>query len=334
MKMSLLGKVTIATGAALLTAANPISAQTLFSDNFDYASPLNNAAPGYTVNQSRTDGSSSVIFGYDYSVPELGIPSAPNSVGGSQLGVRFDVNTSGTLAASAVISPTLSFPGDITLRFDLWMNTVGPFPAGGAGSTEHMTAGVGYNGTTFQNAASASGVWFAASGEGGSSGTSTLADFHARIGTTFQGPTTGIYAAGTTTGNPGSSVDNANAYYSTRFAGQAPPVAQQTAFPTTQTGTGANGSLIFDWHEVEVTRIGNTATWHIDGELIATVTNAAVSANDGVFVGYWDGFNSVAGNLAFGVIDNLSVTVVPEPSTIFLGLMGGLSLLFLVRRRK
>src|SRR5204862_1931148 len=109
---------------------------------------------------------------------------------------RFDANrTLGAISALA-ISPTTTFPGDFTLRFDLWMNSVGPFPAGGTSSSEALTAGVGYNGTTFQNNTSGSGVWTAVMGDGGFSGTSTTPDYEARVISTLQGPASGVYAAG------------------------------------------------------------------------------------------------------------------------------------------
>jgi hypothetical protein len=330
-----LQKLFLLTAGAFL-ALNNANAY-LFFDDFDYAAPLTNAAPGYTVQRSHTD--SRIIFGYDYSVPDLGIPSAPNSIGGSQLGVRFDANISLGNIVSVVISPNQSFAGDFTLKFDLWLNTLGPFPGGGAGSTEHITAGVGYNGSTFQNATSGSGVWFAASNEGGSSGTSAVPDFHARVGTTLQATNSGVYAAGTTPGSSGSSVDHAHPYYTSKFPGQTPPSVQTNLF-SSQTGTLNNGTLGFKWHEVEISRTDNVVTWMIDGFLIATVTNNAAIATDQAFVGYWDAFSSIAGTtggsagsqMVFGLIDNLMI--VPEPSTAAVTLLGLAVAACCARRKK
>src|SRR5688572_21080125 len=122
-------------GALFSVFVSAASAQTLFSDNFDSAGGL------YTINQ---DPDAEVLFTYDYSA--VGIPSAPNSTGGTTLGVRFRANHGDlTLGAQAInISPTgQTFSGDYSLRFDLWINPNGPFPAGGGGSTQFGTAGVG-----------------------------------------------------------------------------------------------------------------------------------------------------------------------------------------------
>jgi hypothetical protein len=189
------------------------------------------------------------------------------------------------------------------------LNTIGPFPGGGAGSSEDFTAGVGYNGSTFQNASSGSGVWFAGSGDGGFSGTSTTPDFFARIGTTFQGPTSGVYSAGTQTGSVGSSVDNAHPYYTGVLPGQASPAGQS---PST---TSPAGALAWKWHSVKIDRIGNTVSWIIDNTLIATVTDASATATDRAFVGYFDPTSSQDAGNVFGIIDNLQVSSVPEPAS-------------------
>jgi hypothetical protein len=312
-------------------SAGLVNGQILFQDNFDSlgGSPVTATAggtfAGYSVSMSSTDNR--VIFGYDYSLASLGIPSAPHSSGGSQIGARFDANLNLSVISSLVITPaTTTFPGDFKINFDMWMNSVGAFPAGGTGSSENMTVGVGYNGTTFQNNSSGSGVWFSGTGDGGFSGTSTTPDYEARINATLQGPTSGVYAAGTATGASGSSVDNANVYYTSRFPGVPAPAAQG------QTGTPANGSLLFAWHSVEVDRSGNTVTWWIDNNIIATVTDANATATDKISIGYWDPAASKDAGNVYGIIDNL-VVAAPEPGTGALALLGGLSW-FMARRRK
>ena len=329
--------LTLAGASALALFPLVVGGQVIFSDNFDAlsGSPITATSSGsfngYTVNMASTDNR--VIFGYDYSVADLGIPSAPHSTGGTQIGVRFDANRTLGTVSSLTISPQATFPGSYTLEFDMWLNSVGPFPAGGTSSSEALTTGVGYNGSTFQNASSGSGVWFGVMGDGGFSGTSSTPDYQARIGTTFQGPASGVYAAGTATGSSGSSVDNANAYYTSRFPGQAPPAAQTSAF-SSQSGTAVNGSMLFKWHDVQVTRVGSTVTWSIDGNLIATVTDAAAIGSDALDIGFWDpAASSATSGLVFGIIDNVTVTSIPEPSTIALALLGASALVVLRRRR-
>ena len=102
--------------------------QALFSDNFD-----SNTSANYTLNRSSTD--TAITYLFDYST--MGIPSAPNS-GGTTLGVKFEANMTLGVAAALNISPIgQSFNGDYQLRYDMWINANGPFPGGGAGSTEY-----------------------------------------------------------------------------------------------------------------------------------------------------------------------------------------------------
>ena len=108
---------------------------------------------------------------------------------------------------------------------------------------------------------------------------------------------------------------------------------------TAQTGTTANGTLGFTWRQVEIDRIGDVTTFSIDNILIASVTNAAATASDLISIGYWDPAGNTAGsslgntNVVFGLIDNLRVETIPEPSTIAFGIVGAMGL-FLIRRRK
>jgi len=299
-----------------------LNAQNLFSDNFDV-----NTAANYTVNQ---DLDTQALFSYDYSAD--GIPSAPNSTGGSTLGVRFRANYGDTnpVAAAINISPTGAiFAGDYTLRYDVWLNANGPFPGGGAGSTEFTTAGVGTSGLAVQKSSgTANGAWFAADNEGGSG-----IDFRAYRGTALEGPTSPAYSAADE-----GAVNRRNAnntFYHTAFpGGQTAPASQQAAFPTQQTGALKAGTLGFQWRDVAVSKIGDTVTWKIDGLTIATLTSATFGGSN-IFVGHWDVFSSIADNpeTAFSVIDNLRVDAIPEPSTIALGVLGALGL-FAVRRKK
>ncbi len=204
------------------------------------------------------------------------------------------------------------------MTFDLWMNSIaggtnGLWNGGGTGSSEAITAGLGNSGSTFQNNTSGSGVWFSAVGDGGFAGTSATPDYEARIGATLQAPSTGVYAAGTTTGN-GGATDNSNPYYTNLFPGQPTPAGQ------TPVATADNGTLLFNWHSVAISRTGTTVTWKIDGNVIATVTDNASIASGIAAIGSWDlGTSQDAGHV-FALVDNL--VIVPEPTTGMLLLVG------------
>lgn len=99
--------------------------------------------------------------------------------------------------------------------------------------------------------------------------------------------------------------------------------------------------------------VGDAATWSAAGSTITLVlsdtteTGSAFNGNgslaklyiDDIFQGSWslaqlgagDGYISFEANGAFGVYDNLSISVIPEPGA---ALLGGLGLLALLRRRK
>lgn len=273
----------------------------VFADNFDTDTSAN-----WTLNRSSTDNRA--VFAWDYSA--LGIPSATHSSGTTK-GLRFEANLSAGLANALNVSPTgLGFPTNSRLRFDAWLNANGPFPDGGTGSTEALTAGVATAGNRVQwngTGSTADGVWFSFTGEGGVGDTSaTQGDFAAWSGVTLLSTASGVYAAGTASNARG----NGHPYYHNVFPyAQKPPVLQQTNYAQ-QTGGLAAGAAGFQWRDVIIHRQGSRVDWFIDGLRIATVTNASLTASN-IFVGYWDPFTSVSDNtnLSFGLVDNLRVEV-------------------------
>jgi len=298
----------ITSNPALLTV-NPLFT-TVFSDEFDV-----NSSANWTLNRSSTD--SRVSFAYNYA--PYGIPSAPKSVGGTTKGVKFEANVSLAAAGALNISPIgQNFGGNYRLHYDMWINANGPFPAGGAGSTQHQTAGLGTAGNRVQwNSGTSDGVWFAIDGEG--QATDTSPDIRAFVGTALQNTNTGVYVGGTDT----EIRRNSHAYYANVFpGGQSAPGAQS------QSGQLETGTVGFAWRDVVVNKTGNVIEWFIDGLKIAAVTNALTASN--IFIGYWDTFNSLSDNtnLSFGIVDNLrvevpvvapSITTPPQPLTVVQG---------------
>lgn len=315
------------------TAAPLASAATapLFSDDFDATT-----AAAYNINLSSADNR--VTFGYNYAAD--GIPSAPHTVGGTTVGVKMESNLTAGVKAGLTISPKgQSFSGNYRLQFDAWQNSNGPMPGGGTGSTEYLSAGVGYNNTTVNlTATSGSGTWAATSSEGGAGVGTTARDFMINDNTgnmVLAENAPGVYAAG----NDSSAQDNFNSYYATNFPGMQAPAAQQAAAPTVQTGTTSDGTLTYRWVTWTMDVSGNTVTWsledpanHLGPLLVATLPNAG-STTGNISLGYEDVFTSVNGNrqFSFGLVDNVAVTAIPEPAAI--GMLVAAGALPLLRRR-
>jgi GH25 family lysozyme M1 (1,4-beta-N-acetylmuramidase) len=273
----------------------------VFSDNFDV-----NTSANWLQNQSSAD--SRITFAYDYA--GLGIPPAPRSAGGSTKGVRFEANVSAGAVGACNISPVgQSFSGNYRLHYDLWINQNGPFPAGGTGSTQHHTSGIGTAGNRVQwNSGTADGVWFATDGEGQATDTSAaLPDWRAYVGTTLQAAGSGVYVGGTESNIRG----NGHPYYQNVFpGGQTAPAAQG------QSGGLEGGTIGFGWRDVIVNKSGNVIEWFVDGLKIASVTNSLSAGN--LFIGYWDSFVSLSSNtnLSFGLVDNVRVEIPAVAPTI------------------
>src|SRR6185369_2990426 len=231
---------------AVLTMNGPF--MPVFSDNFD-----TNSAANWTLNQS-TNNNTRATFAYNYS--GYGIPSAPHSAGGTTKGVKFEANYTVAGVAALNISPIgQSFGGNYRLHYDMWINANGPFPAGGTGSTQLQTAGLGTAGNKVEwNSGAPDGVFFAIDGEG--QATDTSPDIRAYIGTTLQNSNSGVYVGGTNTSIRRCS----DPYYANVFpGGQTAPAAQA------QSGALEGGTVGFAWRDVVVNKNGNVIEWFIDG---------------------------------------------------------------------
>lgn len=300
-------------GAAALAVAclSPaVVADTVFSDNFDTDTSVNwsvlwnanitlSAAPDYQLQWS-----------YDYAA--VGIPSAPGA-GGTTRGLRIDVNDDATGAQIAVslFPKNQNFTGAYSLKFDMWMN----YPAAG-NTTEHAWFGINTSGTRANrivNDAGSDGVLFAITGEGGSSGTSTTArDYSVYFGNTAARPA--LQSA--------LSLDNADAIPKATFPAAAHPY-------------GFEGTPGMKWTAVEVKYEDDNVTLLLDGVPFSAFANTSEFKEGNIQIGYSDVFASASPADTFIVYDNVRVeiaTVIPEPSTVALGLLG-LGVLAFARRR-
>ena len=280
-----------------------------FSEDFDVDPTAN-----WTINGGPSDEAADFFFDYG----SVGIPSAPNSAGTTR-GMKLQANLSSGIFGGFSVSPNGEhFDGNYQLLFDWWANFNGPFPDGGSGSANLSTFGIGTVGNTPQwPGGTQDSVWFAATGDGGST-----ADWRAYSSAAPTNYPDGdpVYAAATR--------NSSDPYYA--GLGQVlAPAAQLVLFPQ-QSGTTAVGSGGMAWHQVDIAKIGNSLTWKIDGLLIATIDlTTVVLGGDDIFFGHSD-INSTSStdpldsSLLFTLIDNIHV--VPEPSTWLLAIAAAIIL--------
>lgn len=306
------------------------SAQVVFSENFD----VDNTSQWQFNSSILADGAldnsgGEADFFFDYST--VGIPIAPNSSGTTR-GMKMIANLGTGVFSAVTVNPlNFSVTGDYTMRWDMWMNTVGPFPAGGSGSTQLSGGGVGgVNGLNwFGGSFDSFGVM--ATGDGGSGLDYRM---YEAAGAPIQG-STGAYAADPTGVSGNAALNNSNAYYA-GFQGTV-PAAQLNLFGG-QTGAPAAGAQAFAWRRWEINKTGDVYTWAIDGTLIGTWTKAS-NAGDNIFfiqsdINAGSSTDPNAQALLFGLVDNVEVelTPVPEPGT--MAVLAGLGALALRRRKK
>jgi hypothetical protein len=313
---------------ASVAASNEAFSQIVYSDDFDVDHTAN-----WNVNLGSGGGANNAanIF-FDYNT--IGIPSAPNSTGGSTRGVKLEANFGAAGAATGVsISPIGgNFTGNYMVTFDMWINYNGPLNVGGSGSTLMTGGGIGTTGTTSINHATPSGaVWFAATGDGGNG--DSPGDYRAYVGGAVLAPSTGAYYAGTGTG-----ARNDTMTYYNPLGSKTAPAAQIGLFAQ-QSDTTRPGAAGMAWHTVTITKNGNFLKYSIDSLDIANVDISAVTfAGNNILLVHSDINTTISSDpnrrdLAFGLIDNVTVTLIPEPATVAVALLGGLGL-FLLRWRR
>jgi hypothetical protein len=291
-------------GALVLLSAMPASA-VLYSQSFE-----TDTTGSWNVNKGPATVDSAANFFFDYSA--VGIPAAPSGPG--TRGLKLQVNqTSGVFGGMSISPIGQNFGSEYRLTFDWWANFNGPFPAGGSGSTQLSTFGVGTNGTVAQWPGGAqNSVWFGATGDGNSS-----QDWRAysSAAPTQYASNSGVFAAGSTT-TP--DVRNQSHPYYANFGGNTAPAAQLSLFPQ-QTGATLVGSAGMEWHQVEIAKTATDVKWFVGGKLIATVPISGVTISGGnIFFGHSD-INMTSStdpndvHLLFSLIDNVQVAAIPEP---------------------
>lgn len=270
----------------------------LFADDFD-----TDTSAEWNVNLAH-EGASTADFAFDYSL--VGIPPAPNTTGGTTSGLRLAANNGFEPVFTGIsVSPEgEGFTGDYRLIFDMWLNYNGPLETGGTGSTMALSAGIGATGETAQfPGSSVEGVLFGVTGEGGSG-----SDWRAYTDVGAPLPAdSGVYAAGTE-----GSLNHSHPYYEP-FGGYEAPADQLLFYPS-QTGRSPAGTAGMAWHEVAITKRGDTITWAVDNLPIATVDVSGKEISTNIFLGFFDINTTQTDNfeMSFGLVDNLRVAALEE----------------------
>lgn len=257
------------------------------SSNWNFFAGSNNNVPDYTTNWAFNYG----VIPYTFNGKTFLIPPAPNSTGGSTLGVKFTVNDSNGVDAAVNIYPKgQSFSGNFALKFDMWLNHPGgALGVGGSGTTEYAICGINHLGTEINwdatnSPPSTDGIWFGVDGDGGAQN-----DYLAFVGnlsgmqTQLTGAASGLVSSNHT--NP----------------------TYEALFPTTRFETiGVPGK---NWVAGEIDQTNGVITWKMNGTIIAQRSNSSAFTSGDVMLGYMDIFPSIASPLAdaYLIFDNVRV---------------------------
>jgi hypothetical protein len=312
-----------------LAPPGKVAAQVLYSESFEVDPTAN-----WTVNLSGVaDSDEAADFFFDYST--VGIPKAPSSAStdgtrGLNLQANRDSNFDGIGAFSGFsVSPNgqdFSNAGDYKLTFDWWPNFPGPFPLGSTGTTQLSTFGIGTSGTFSNWPGNADGIYFASTLDGNSA--SDYRAYSQERSVSYQFPADPLVLD-----NLGNPIDEHATYhagsrnssamlYADNFGNVTAPAAQTAAYPQ-QTGTVGPGAAGMEWHQVEISKVGNTVDWRVDGVLLISLdTTNFVSepAGGNVMFGHSDtnagpSADTERFNLLFTLVDNVKVsTITPGPA--------------------
>lgn len=322
--------------AILLTLVVPVIAQAqLYTEDFDTDNSANwllksNEAFGQSPSDGAGEPDATADFFFNYN--DVGIPSAPNSTGGSTRGMKIQGNLIAGIFGGVSASPIgQSFTGDYKLTFDMWGNYVGDpvqgLAIGGNAQTTMATAGIMADGNTGVAPGVQEGVWFGATVDGFS--TADYRAYSKEREISYQLPPTatpldaiGQPVDGHATYHNVTTRNSSETFYSTNFGSVTAPAAQVSAFPQ-QLGTTPAGSIGMEWHEVEIAKVGNVVTWTMDGFLLITVdgTNTVtdrIPDGSNIFFGHSD-INAGSSaepsrfDLQFILFDNVVVEAIADP---------------------
>ena len=291
---------------AFVTFTVPTFAQTiLFQDQMTDPN-------AWGVNKS-VDPDSSATFGYDYSTD--GIPEAPNTQSGdtATAGVKLEANNGDANANAAFLTiyPTgQNFTGDYVLEFDMWMNysTVDREDNAGAGTTEFLGGGIGYDGVS---ADVVSGAQSIVTNEGGS-------------GSDYRSFKDGYYIDHVDMIAGSRNATGAHTNYTDFFpkGSGAPPASQNQSPADPNTNFNRAGSPGFQWVTWQISVLGNKVRTEIEkpnGENLGIVVYDKTDTSDGssgvgtdgnISIFYADFFLSITTKpeLTFGIVDNVVVS--------------------------
>ncbi len=237
--------------------------------------------------KNESNANNQVTFGYDYSAN--GIPEAPNTQGGDTAtsGLLMEANLDGSGGSIFHVYPTGQ---NFTGIYQLRFDAWMEF--GTSGTTEYMGGSVGYNGTSPD--VGGGGVAVFANGDGGSSN-----DWRSFNDAAYSG------------------LGNGNA-------------APYVGFLPATNGSAA-GSPGFQWVTWEFNMYGGVVDVYIEkpdlSRLLVASINATSSTDGNIGLYYADYFSSLGSPQAFGIVDNVVVSDVPEPASLALLGLGGLAML-------
>jgi hypothetical protein len=330
---------------ALAILAVRAEAQVLYSQSFDADDTANwSDNPGnvdFTTGQPPPVDTDSDFF-FDYST--IGIPTAPNSTGGSTRGMKLAANLTSSVFGGYTVSPIgQSFTGDYSVKADIWANYIGTFDTDGDPNTggvavsaagASMLAQMGVmSPTDFSNSPGfIKGVLFSATGDGGSGADYRLYSEERTI--SYQIPPVtpedshAVYSAG--------SRNNTATYYLDAFDPSTVPAAQTalTAYDyngtpknlsETQYGSTPDGTIGMAWYRWEVRKQAGIVSWFIDGTLLGTVDVnqfATQPAGTNISFGHADinaGISNDPNYVAtmFTLVDNIEVTALASEDANF-----------------
>lgn len=286
---------------ALFAVSASVSAQVLFTSELDSES-------GWTI---VGDGDTAYEFGFDYTT--LGIPKNLNNPSDSTTGLKMSANIVEPAEAAAISATPdgVTFSGSYRLEADFWLN----YNTSG-GTTEYIGGFVGYD-----------PAGLAVNGIG------LLGDSDGDSGSDYR-----IYSDGAQV----AARDNIEAELIAAFPGGSTPPDQSNADlfdPVNVSATAPDGTLGFGWHTLilDVNGVSGMVEMTIDDTLIGTVDSSddLSALEGGIALGFADLFPSISTkpDFSFGVFDNVTVTQVPEPNSLWLAVLGMVALATFRRRR-